>query len=68
MPEALEKEYFRNLAALKREQGLSDDTFYHYDTPLLVDPETDILRRAGFRDVRIMKQWGKSTFTVLGTA
>ena len=66
--EALEKEYFRNLAALKREQGLSDDTFYHYDTPLLVDHETDILRRAGFRDVRIMKQWGKSTFTVLGTA
>ena len=64
--EELEKEYFRNLAELKREQGLSDDTFYHYDTPLLVDHEMDILRRAGFPDVRIMKQWGESTFTVLG--
>ena len=44
---------------------LSDDAFYHYDTPLLVDHEMDILRRAGFSDVRIMKKWGESTCTVL---
>ena len=60
-----EKEYFENLAALKKEQGLFDDVFYHYDTPLTVEHETDVLRRAGFRDVRIMKQWGESTYTVL---
>ena len=63
--EELEKEYFQNLAELKREQGLSDDSFYHYDTPLLVDHEIDILRRVGFSDVRIMKQWSESTYTVL---
>ena len=63
--EELEKEYFRNLAELKRAQGLSDDTFYHYDTPLLVDHETGLLRRAGFREVKILKQWGESTFTVI---
>ena len=63
--EELEKEYFRNLDKLKREQGLSDDTFYHYDTPLLVDHEMDILRRAGFSEVRIMKKWSESTYTVL---
>ena len=63
--EELEEEYFRNLARLKKEQGLSDGVFYHYDTPLLVGHEMDILRRSGFRDVRIMKQWGESTFTVL---
>ena len=63
--EELEKEYFQNLAELKREQGLSDDSFYHYDTPLLVDHEIYILRRAGFSDVRIMKQWSESTYTVL---
>ena len=62
--EEAEKEYFENLAALKKEQGLSDDTFYHYDTPLTVEHETDLLRRAGFRDVRILKQWGESTYTV----
>ncbi len=63
--EELEREYFRNLADLKKEQGISDQAFYHYDTPLLVEHEMDILRRAGFRDVRIMKQWGESTYTVL---
>ncbi len=63
--EALEKEYFQNLAALKKEQGLSDNAFYHYDTPLTVEHEMELLRRAGFRDVRIMKQWGESTYTVL---
>ncbi len=61
----MEKEYFQNLAALKREQGLPDDVFYHYDTPLTVEHEMDVLRQAGFRDVRIMKQWGESTYTVL---
>ena len=66
--EAMEAEYFRNLAALKKEQGLSDDEFYHYDTPLLVGHEMDILRRAGFRDVRIMEKWSESTCTVLATA
>jgi len=66
--EDLEKEYFRNLAQLKKEQGLSDDEFYHYDTPLLVEHEMDILRHAGFRDVRIMKKWSASTYTVLAKA
>ena len=63
--EEREKEYSEELARIKREQELSGDTFYHYDTPLLVDHEMDILRRAGFSDVRIMKMWGESTCTVL---
>jgi Methylase involved in ubiquinone/menaquinone biosynthesis len=65
--EDLEKEYFRNLAQLKQEQGLPDDVFFHYDTPLTVEHEMDVLRRAGFRDVRIMQQWGESTCTVLAS-
>ena len=63
--EETEKEYFQNLAALKKEQGLPDGVFYHYDTPLTVEHETNLLRRAGFRDVRILEQWGESTYTVL---
>ncbi len=63
--EEMEKEYFQNLALLKKEQGLPDGVFYHYDTPLTVEHEMDLLRHAGFRDVRIMKQWGESTYTVL---
>ena len=65
--EDLEKEYFRNLAQLKQEQGLPDDVFFHYDTPLTVEHEMDVLRRAGFRDVRIMQQWGESTCTVFAS-
>ena len=55
--EELEKEYFRNLAELKKEQELADDTFYHYDTPLTVDHEREILQNAGFGNIRIMKRW-----------
>ena len=65
--EELEKEYFRNLAELKKAQGLPDGVFYHYDTPLLVGHEMELLCRAGFRDVRIMEQWSESTFTVLAS-
>ena len=63
--EEMEKEYFRNLEMLKKEQGISGNEFYHYDTPLLAEHEMSILQEAGFRDVRMMKQWGESTYTIL---
>ncbi|MCR5468897.1 MAG: class I SAM-dependent methyltransferase [Lachnospiraceae bacterium] len=62
--EALEVEYFENLKNLKIEQGISDGEFYHYDTPLTVEHEMEVLREAGFSDVKIMKNW-EATFTVL---
>ena len=62
--EKLEKEYFQNLKQLKKEQGLSEDEFFHYDTPLTVEHETQALKQAGFSDVQIMKKWGH-TFTLL---
>ena len=62
--EALEKEYFQNLAELKKEQGLADDAFYHYDTPLTVEHETEILHAAGFGKVRVMENW-EATYTLV---
>ena len=62
--EELEKEYFENLETLMREQGLDRDSSYHYDTPLTVEHETEVLREAGFRDVWILEVWG-TTCTVL---
>jgi len=62
--EALEEEYFRNLAQLKKEQGLPDDGFFHYDTPLTVEHEMQVLRQAGFLNIRILKSWG-STCTLI---
>lgn len=53
----LEREYFDNLKRLKLEQNITDDAFYHYDTPLTVEHEIKILRSAGFSDVQILKNW-----------
>ena len=49
---------------LKEEQGLPGNGFFHYDTPLTVDHEMQVLRQAGFADVQILKEWG-TTFTLL---
>ena len=46
------------LLRLKREQGVSDDTFYHYDTPLTVAHEKEALLAAGFADLIVLKNWG----------
>ena len=62
--EELEKAYFQNLKRLKEEQGLSEGEFFHYDTPLTVEHEAQVLRQAGFSNVQILKEWG-TTFTLL---
>ncbi|MBD5497706.1 MAG: methyltransferase domain-containing protein [Lachnospiraceae bacterium] len=61
--EAHEKEYFDTLNKLKQEQHITDDAFYHYDTPLTVEHEIRILTEAGFCDVRILKNWN-ATYTL----
>ena len=55
---------FRNeLLRLKKEQGIDDNEFYHYDTPLTVEHETDALLQAGFSSVEVLTNWG-ATFTI----
>ena len=56
--EEAEREYFENLRRLKREQGIDDNEFYHYDTPLTVEHEIDVLKNAGFSTVEILNKWG----------
>lgn len=46
------------LLRLKAEQGIDDDAFYHYDTPLTVAHETQALLEAGFSRVSALSQWG----------
>ena len=51
--------YFRNeLLRLKTEQGISDNEFYHFDTPLTVEHEIEALKEAGFTHITKLKQWG----------
>lgn len=61
--ELLEKEYFENLQRLKEEQNITDDEFYHYDTPLTVEHEIQILKEGGFTNVEILKNWS-ATYTL----
>ena len=61
--EAEEKLYRQILVDLKREQGLSDEEFYHYDTPLTVQHEREALLAAGFDRVEVLNQWG-ATHTI----
>lgn len=55
---------FRNeLLRLKKEQGVDDKEFYHYDTPLTVEHETKALLESGFSSVEVLNNWG-ATFTL----
>ncbi len=58
-----EQKHRQNLIALKVEQGITDDEFYHYDTPLTVKHETDALIEAGFASVEMLNNWG-ATYTI----
>lgn len=58
-----EQTHRNNLNALKAEQGICDDEFYHYDTPLTVQHETEALLEAGFASVEVLNNWG-ATYTI----
>ena len=51
------------LAALKKEQGITDGEFYHYDIPLTVAHEIEALTAAGFFSVEVLSNWG-ATYTL----
>ena len=53
----------QSLLTLKAEQGICDGAFYHYDTPLTVVHETEVLLEAGFSSVEVLGKWG-ATYTV----
>ncbi len=55
----MEEQFYRQeLMRLKAEQGITDNGFYHYDTPLTVEHEIQALQEAGFASVEILKKWG----------
>ena len=58
-----EQMYRNNLTALKQEQGIDDNEFYHYDTPLTVNHECEALINAGFSSVEVLNNWG-ATYTI----
>lgn len=55
--------YQAELSRLKALQGITDNEFYHYDTPLTVKHEMEALSAAGFSSTEILKHWG-ATHTI----
>lgn len=58
-----EQAFFAEFSRLKAEQGISDEEFYHFDTPLTVRHETEALLEAGFASVELLQNWG-ATHTI----
>lgn len=58
-----ERLHRKNFIASKAEQGITDHEFYHYDTPLTVNHETETLIEAGFSSVEVLCNWG-ATYTL----
>ena len=58
-----EKLHRQNLITLKAEQGICGNEFYHYDTPLTVEHETEALLEVGFSNVEVLNHWG-ATYTL----
>lgn len=56
--------YRSELVRLRKEQGITDSEFYHYDTPLTLGHETEALISAGFSSVKVLKSW-ENTYTVM---
>ena len=55
--------YRSELNRLKSQQGITDNEFYHYDTPLTVEHEIQALLEAGFASVEILNRWA-ATYTL----
>ena len=58
LSEEEEQIHRENLIVLKKAQGITDDEFYHYDTPLTVSHESEALMEAGFSTVEVLSNWG----------
>ena len=53
----------QKLIEIKKAEGLSEDEFYHFDTPLTVGHEKEALMAAGFASVEVLKNWD-ATYTL----
>ena len=58
-----ERGFRRELERMKKEQGISDDDLYHFDTPLTVDHEIEAMKAAGFGRAEVLANWG-ATYTI----
>ena len=64
LEQAEEDFYYSELARMKKEQGLKDDEFYHYDTPCTIENQIMLLKKAGFKTVEQVFRLENTTMLV----
>ena len=62
-PQKMEDFYFSEFERLKKEQGITDNREYHYDTPCTVSSQKKMLLEAGFSSVQ--EVWQKKNTVIL---
>lgn len=63
LTDAEENHWFAENSRIRRELGIAGDAFYHYDTPLTVAHQIEVLQKSGFADVRMI--WREENTTIL---
>ena len=64
MTQEEEDKWFSENERLRRENGISDDGYYHYDTPCTVDNQISLLKEAGFSKVTQVYRMENTTMLV----
>lgn len=54
-------DYYNENRRLRKEQGIKDGEFYHYDTPCTIDNELNMFREAGFKNSLVRWRGGNTT-------
>ncbi len=62
--QAEEDHWFAENEKLRKEQGIADGEFYHYDTPCSVDNQIELLKKAGFGSVEKVFRMENTTMLV----
>lgn len=55
--------YLSENKRLRRENKITDG-FYHYDTPFTADTQINLLKSAGFYDVRVVHEWENTSIFI----
>jgi tRNA (cmo5U34)-methyltransferase len=61
-----EKKHRSDLLELKKKEEIDDGEFYHFDTPLTLTHEIEVLEKSGFNKIDVLRSWG-ATSTIKAT-
>lgn len=62
--QAEEDFWFSENARIRKEQGIGEDEFYHYDTPCTIENQIELLKKGGFTSVSKVFRMENTTMLV----